>query len=77
MRHPGARRRVRFFAGGTGPAGGEVACHGDFGPWNVVWRDGRPVGVLGWDYAECVGGRPTPSLPTGGGAWSCSPAPTA
>jgi hypothetical protein len=30
---------------------GQVVCHGDFGPWNVVWRDGRPVGILDWDCA--------------------------
>ncbi|MGV9364612.1 phosphotransferase [Amycolatopsis sp. NPDC003731] len=36
---------------------GEVVCHGDFGPWNVVWRGGQPVGILDWDYA-----RPAPRL---------------
>ena len=30
---------------------GELVCHGDFGPWNLVWRDGRPVGILDWDLA--------------------------
>ncbi|WP_433204520.1 aminoglycoside phosphotransferase family protein [Dactylosporangium sp. CS-047395] len=30
---------------------GEIVCHGDFGPWNLVWRGGRPVGILDWDYA--------------------------
>ncbi len=30
---------------------GELVCHGDFGPWNVVWRDGKPVGLLDWDCA--------------------------
>jgi phosphotransferase family enzyme len=34
------------------PELGEVVCHGDFGPWNVVWRDGRPVGLLDFDFAE-------------------------
>ena len=33
------------------PQPGELICHGDFGPWNVVWRRGRPVGVLDWDFA--------------------------
>jgi hypothetical protein len=35
------------------PAGGdaELICHGDFGPWNLVWRGTRPVGILDWDYA--------------------------
>jgi aminoglycoside phosphotransferase (APT) family kinase protein len=30
---------------------GELICHGDFGPWNVVWRGRRPVGILDWDLA--------------------------
>ena len=34
------------------PSTGEVICHGDFGPWNVVWRDERPVGLLDFDFAE-------------------------
>ncbi|WP_144124092.1 aminoglycoside phosphotransferase family protein [Catellatospora sichuanensis] len=29
---------------------GELICHGDFGPWNLVWRGSRPVGILDWDY---------------------------
>ncbi|MFF8810834.1 aminoglycoside phosphotransferase family protein [Streptomyces pactum] len=44
----------------TGPAvpgGDEVVCHGDFGPWNVVWRGNRPVGIIDWDFA-----RPAPRL---------------
>jgi hypothetical protein len=36
---------------GTTPAG-QLVCHGDFGPWNVVWRDARPVGLIDWDYAR-------------------------
>jgi Ser/Thr protein kinase RdoA (MazF antagonist) len=24
--------------------GAEVICHGDFGPWNLVWRAGPPAG---------------------------------
>jgi hypothetical protein len=35
--------------GAPGPA--ELICHGDFGPWNVVWHRGRPVGLLDWDFA--------------------------
>lgn len=27
-----------------------VWCHGDPGPWNFVWRDGRAVGLIDWDY---------------------------
>jgi hypothetical protein len=32
-------------------AAGEIVCHGDFGPWNLVWRGTQPVGILDWDYA--------------------------
>jgi hypothetical protein len=38
-------------ADGGSLAGGELVCHGDFGPWNLVWRGTRPVGILDWDYA--------------------------
>jgi hypothetical protein len=31
---------------------GEVIRHGDFGPWNTIWREGRPVGLIDWDFAE-------------------------
>jgi hypothetical protein len=35
------------------PAGpGEVICHGDFGPWNVVWDGGTPVGLVDFDFAQ-------------------------
>ncbi|MCY7402406.1 MAG: phosphotransferase [Nocardioides sp.] len=27
-----------------------VWCHGDFGPWNIVWRDGVAVGLIDWDF---------------------------
>lgn len=30
---------------------GEIITHGDVGPWNTVWRDGRAVGLLDWDLA--------------------------
>lgn len=32
-------------------------CHGDLGPWNTIWRDGRPVAFIDWDFAE-----PAPAL---------------
>ena len=36
----------------SGAAGhNEVICHGDFGPWNVVWRGCEPVGLLDFDFA--------------------------
>lgn len=31
---------------------GEVVCHGDFGPWNVVWDGATPVGLLDFDFAQ-------------------------
>lgn len=36
---------------GTG-ADGEIVCHGDFGPWNIVWHGTTPVGLLDWEYAN-------------------------
>jgi Ser/Thr protein kinase RdoA (MazF antagonist) len=35
----------------TAPRSAEVVCHGDFGPWNIAWRNGAPVGVFDWDMA--------------------------
>jgi aminoglycoside phosphotransferase len=43
-------------SGATAPLGSSIICHGDFGPWNVVWHDLKPVGLIDWDYA-----RPAPS----------------
>jgi aminoglycoside phosphotransferase (APT) family kinase protein len=31
---------------------GQVIRHGDFGPWNTIWREGRLVGLIDWDFAE-------------------------
>jgi hypothetical protein len=49
----GFRPRTKaFWAGRAGPpAEGELICHGDFGPWNLVWQGHRAVGILDWDYA--------------------------
>lgn len=33
-------------------AGREVVSHGDFGPWNLVWRDGLPRFVIDFDNAR-------------------------
>lgn len=29
----------------------EVICHGDYGPWNLVWRDGMPAAIIDFDNA--------------------------
>jgi hypothetical protein len=34
-----------------GPGGGFV-CHGDPGPWNVVFRDGEPYAFIDFDHAH-------------------------
>ena len=36
----------------SGPVGDEVVCHGDFGPWNVVWNGEEPIGIIDWDHAR-------------------------
>jgi Ser/Thr protein kinase RdoA (MazF antagonist) len=27
----------------------ELICHGDVGPWNLVWRDGVPIAVIDFE----------------------------
>jgi Ser/Thr protein kinase RdoA (MazF antagonist) len=29
--------------------GDDVICHGDFGPWNIVWRDELPIAIIDFD----------------------------
>jgi len=31
------------------PEDGEIMCHGDFGPWNIVWNGDEPTGIVDWD----------------------------
>lgn len=35
----------------------EVVCHGDPGPWNFVWREGRAIALIDWEHAS-----PAPAL---------------
>ena len=37
-------------AAATTPA--DVICHGDPGPWNMVWRNGQAAGLFDWDFAH-------------------------
>jgi len=30
----------------------QIICHGDFGPWNIVWQGIEPVGLIDWDMAH-------------------------
>lgn len=38
--------------GAMGLKPGEIICHGDFGPWNIVWQGDDPVGIVDWDFAH-------------------------
>lgn len=35
----------------AGIASAETICHNDIVPWNTVFRDGRPVAFIDWDFA--------------------------
>ena len=38
---------------GSGAGGpGDVICHGDYGPWNVIWERETPAGLIDWDFAH-------------------------
>jgi hypothetical protein len=57
----------RLYEGSMQP--GEIICHADHGPWNYVYRDGRPFALIDWD--SC---RPdTPILDLAQAAWNFVP----
>jgi Phosphotransferase enzyme family len=37
---------------GRAPKAGEIVCHGDFGPYNLIWRGNEIVGVIDWEWAR-------------------------
>jgi hypothetical protein len=39
-------------AGSGLAAGSDVVCHGDYGPWNLVWREGLPFCAIDFDNAH-------------------------
>ena len=44
-------------SGGVPGTGRRVLRHGDLGPWNTLWQEGRLVGLIDWDFLE-----PAPEL---------------
>ena len=41
------------WASGPGTCGpDQIICHGDFGPWNTVWRGDEVAGLIDWDMAR-------------------------
>lgn len=49
FRPPG---ELAWFTGETGVGDDQVICHGDFGPWNIVWRGACPIGILDRGYTR-------------------------
>ena len=41
----------RWREGAAAPEGGEVICHNDVAHYNLVFRAGRPVAFIDWDFA--------------------------
>ena len=47
---PDASSEWAYASGGVKE--GQIICHGDFGPWNLVWNGDEPVGLIDWDMAH-------------------------
>jgi hypothetical protein len=67
-------RRLHVASEGFVPPGialkdGEIMSHGDLGPWNTVYRDGRPVAFIDWDACRPT----TPLLDVAAAAWAFVP----
>lgn len=45
-------RGTRWALGVRAVGSSEVIRHGDFGPWNTIWADGRLQAIIDWDMAE-------------------------
>jgi hypothetical protein len=43
---------LEWATGATKLKPGEIICHGDFGPWNIVWQQDDPVGLIDWDLVH-------------------------
>ena len=57
----------RFGSGSLGHD--EIVCHNDIAPYNIVWRDGRVVGMIDWDMA----GPGSPSWDVAFAQWTFAP----
>ncbi len=43
---------ARWWTGRRALQDGELICHGDVTPWNIIWNDGSATGLIDWDFAE-------------------------
>ncbi len=43
---------ARWQIGHSVPLPGEIICHGDLGPTNIIWRGDELVGIVDWELAH-------------------------